>query len=300
MVIAETKWLHRINSGAAKLSSYLMAMLLGLLAAWALWEVTTPIELTNERESEDRQIAASVADDSSRISLGATLFSLSGQNAWNREVVVKKAVEEPNKPVSSTLAVELVGTMVMPNGSGWALFLEKRGKREQLARRVGELISGATVEKIEPHQVVLRNGGRLEVVKLKMLYGEGGGAQQAAVESNREKPSQDRIRLRRNVKRNKYESAVSKGVGLLAGVNISPVYKGKEKVGYRLRVKKENAPLIEYGLQNGDVVERINGVSVIDPKAMGQMVSMLSKQSRVEVELSRGGNPTTLEFIVGR
>lgn len=76
---------------------------------------------------------------------------------------------------------------------------------------------------------------------------------------------------------------------------------GKRKpTGYKLYSVYRNGALWQLGLRDGDVVEKINGISLVRPEAAYAAYGRLKRRRRIRVELSRGGKPLTLTYRIRR
>ncbi|MBL8922969.1 MAG: hypothetical protein JNJ54_29235 [Myxococcaceae bacterium] len=84
---------------------------------------------------------------------------------------------------------------------------------------------------------------------------------------------------------------------LLQGVRVVPAFKDGVATGLKLFSLRAEHPLALVGLQNGDVVESVNGVAVDRPEAL---LAQLLPQSRFVARVSRRGQPLTLTVVLKR
>jgi len=66
--------------------------------------------------------------------------------------------------------------------------------------------------------------------------------------------------------------------------------------GFRLFQLKDESLFHRLGLENGDVVQRVNGNAVGDPTALLGFLSRLRTEPRVAIDVVRGGTPRTLVY----
>lgn len=237
------------------------------------------------------------------LSLDVVLQSLTRFNPWERPLPKKVAPPPPPPPapkekaVVTKLALDLIGTMVLPDDASWAILLRQNKRNQQISLRLGEEVDGAILERIERRAVFLRNHGRLE--KLSMAGDEDkkmeGPVKKVAVTKHRGE------RERGNkLSRQAYTQLISKGMGLLAGVNITPFYQGANSVGYRLKFSESNADMHQLGLVNGDVIKKVNGIRVVDQKKLTRFVPKLKKQSSLRIDVLRNNRPETIQLHIGQ
>ncbi len=79
---------------------------------------------------------------------------------------------------------------------------------------------------------------------------------------------------------------------------IVPFEQDGQLVGVRLYGIRRASPLAELGLQNGDLVRRVNGMEVSDPTVALTLYSSIGQTQAVTVELERRGSPITLTVSI--
>lgn len=229
----------------------------------------------------------------------AVLQDLARFDPWERPILEEVAPPPPPPPppppeetaVVTELALDLIGTMILPEEASWAILVRRSAREKQISMRLGEAVDGAILERIERHAVFLRNHGRLE--KLSMVDTEGGG------KSSSKKGAATVPGAGHTLSRQAYNRLLSKGMGLLAGVNITPFYRGADSVGYRLKFSGQNAEMRQLGLVSGDVIRKVNGISVLDRNKMSGLVPGLKSQTALSIDVLRNGQPATLQLRIG-
>ncbi len=99
---------------------------------------------------------------------------------------------------------------------------------------------------------------------------------------------------RKKVKKKEILSRAENINKLLTTVRISPYYKGKDFVGYRLGMLKKNSFLYKLGLRQGDVLKRINSEEVDSPQKAVELFSKLQDMTAVNVDFVRRGEKKSL------
>lgn len=75
---------------------------------------------------------------------------------------------------------------------------------------------------------------------------------------------------------------------------FTPFKKGNEIVGFKLSNIRSNSIFKKLGIQNGDVLRRINGAELTSPTKILQVYPSLAKAAAINLEVERGGNLMTL------
>ena len=82
---------------------------------------------------------------------------------------------------------------------------------------------------------------------------------------------------------------------LVRSLQISPLFNGAEYQGYRVTKMDENSPAKQLGLQQGDVIIRVNGTDLQDgPKPLFDMMNKIDEISVVTIDVTRNGEKKTL------
>jgi general secretion pathway protein C len=66
--------------------------------------------------------------------------------------------------------------------------------------------------------------------------------------------------------------------------------------GFRLFEIADDSVFRRLGLEDGDVVQRVNGKAVADPATLLAFLQRLNHEPRVALDIVRGGTPRTLVY----
>ncbi|MEO5347610.1 MAG: hypothetical protein H7834_14725 [Magnetococcus sp. YQC-9] len=288
------------NHLGARVAPFLLAACLGLELARVTWLAVPdrqPVAGSTAAQSEKSQTAQNRVVSSTTLLEGMRAF-----NPW--ETVVEK--EKPPVPppvvketvVDSKLELNLIGSMLLPQHS-WAVLTRKKDPNNQIVLQIGEEVDGAFLKKIERNAVYFDNRGRIErIVMLDALRPEG-AAGQLATSGAASPASASTTATLGTLTRQEYDTMLGKGMGLLAGVNITPFYQGSDSVGYRLKFSESKTEFTKLGLVNDDVIRQVNGIPVTDPQKIGQLAGQLKGLSSVRIDMIRDNQPMTLELTIG-
>jgi general secretion pathway protein C len=155
-----------------------------------------------------------------------------------------------------------------------------------------ELPGGATLKEVHAQYIVLSRNGRLETLRLptdalKDANGvlapsaAGGPEAGALLQQYRDQFIKDPQSL----------------ANLLQG---EPYWENGRMIGYRLRPGRDPGVLQKFGIQPGDVVTRVNGVSLTDPGGRLELLRNMNSATQFNVDLIRGGRPFSISIPIGQ
>jgi general secretion pathway protein C len=174
-------------------------------------------------------------------------------------------------------------------------------------KKVGEL---AQVLRIEPERVFVLNvaDARIEYLALNEPPAAGGEPPPLArVEKTDEKPGEGKdigegiTKTGENsfgVPRSAVDGALNNLSELATQARIVPAFEGGKPVGFKLFSIKPGSLYSKIGLQNGDVVNRINGFEMSSPEKGLEVYQKLKDSSNVTVDIKRRGKPMTLDYTI--
>jgi len=160
-----------------------------------------------------------------------------------------------------------------------------------------ELPGGATLKEVHAQYIVLSRGGRFETLRLPtdaLKVSNGVLAAPAAAGSPGVAADAGALlqRYREQFIKNPQSLA-----NLLQG---EPYWQNGRLIGYRLRPGRDPGVLDKFGIQSGDVVTAINGVSLTDPGGRMELLRDMNNATQFNVDLIRGGRPFSISIPVGQ
>ncbi|WP_164015094.1 type II secretion system protein GspC [Pyxidicoccus trucidator] len=223
----------------------------------------------------------------------------------------EKAVVEPElvqadpnaAPVKSGLRVKLLGTLVASNADWSFASIQDMVTQRSQTYMVGNALQGATVQEIERERVIILNNGRREFIDGQ----PGDGAfvpptPPVAQANTAPPPNGSGIRA---VNDNEYEvprAEIDKTLNNLNDVamqaRIVPAFKDGQAVGFKLFSIRPDSIYSKIGVQNGDVIRRINGFDLNSPEKALEVYSKMKDASRIEIEIERNGAPIKKSYNV--
>jgi general secretion pathway protein C len=244
---------------------------------------------------------------------------------------------EPEDLAETTLPLRLLGTAAaQPAEFSWAA-VEDETERRTVVVRIDDELRNATVERIERRRIVLREGGALRELTLDE---EESGPQMGRIQNRalqaRSNLAARRNRLAsarrgrtpartptptptpqtesdsesetvRQVGENEYEvdrddaqDLMRNPTNLFSQARILPKYADGEMVGLQVNGIKSGSLFEEIGLESGDVITRLNGITINDPTESAKVLSEFSEADNFTVDVERSdGSIDTIEFMIG-
>jgi general secretion pathway protein C len=198
-------------------------------------------------------------------------------------------------PVRTTLPFNLVGTMILQDETrSIATIEDKSATMVYPVRTTDEIPSKAKILKIEPRKVIFINiaTGRKEFVDLpedgtvqpvrnnpRITLGApkaGGGIEKVADNQF-------------NVSRSEVDNALKDLNKVLTEARAVPNFENGVANGYKLFQIVPGSIYDKLGLQNGDVIQGLNGSPINDPGKAFEMLSELKTSSHLELQVKKDG-----------
>jgi general secretion pathway protein C len=229
-------------------------------------------------------------------------------------------------PVRTDLRLALVAS-VFSEQPKWSLAtLIDLGSREARIYGVGDAVQGATLvglQRIREDRditgnafkivAILCNGGTKEYVDFDegaAAAGEGGNVGVAPVPPPRTfgqgaKAPAAPLQGVRMISENKYEvcrGTLDSQLGNLSTIStqarIVPSFKNGVANGFKLFSIQPGSLYSSIGVENGDVIQRINGYEINSPDRALELFQKLKESSHVTIETERGGQAVKKEYTI--
>ena len=197
--------------------------------------------------------------------------------------------------------------------SSYAAVEDQQNHKQIVVRVDDRLLDKATVIRIERRRIVLQNGANREELALDddderppAARARPGSAR--ARRSRRPPPVADdlRERIKRlsegsfQVQREDVEDAVRNPAELFSEARILPKYDNGAMVGVQLSSIKPGSLFEEIGIQNGDTVTQVNGITVTSPQDSAALLKELTSASDFQVQvLGADGQTRALTYSIG-
>lgn len=195
-------------------------------------------------------------------------------------------------PLESTH--RLVGTVTGSGAFGFAVLEELSSSAQSLYQIQDFLPGGAQLVEIGRYEIVLKSGEA--TYRLAVQEDLPAGAPSAAA------PGADGVReVAANhfqIDRSKVDAVLSNLPQLLTQARLIPNFAGGRSDGFRLINIKPSSFYAQVGLQDGDVLRRVNGIEVNDAPNLLKAFELLRNEAQINLDLNRASQPTTLVYEI--
>ncbi len=258
---------------------------------------------------EPRATAAKAAEEARTELDGPRLAHLTGLTFGKPEPEV---VEPPAGAgdgeglVRSALRVRLLGTLVASDAQWSLASLQDLETQRTRSLMVGEDLLGARIVSIERERVIVSSNGRHE-------YIDGGAQEGAPVGTPPVPPRGSRDAAPavastsgiRATGEHSYEipsaelqGALSRLDQLTTQARALPAFENGQVVGFKLAAIRQGSLYSQIGLQNGDVLRRINGLALDSPEKALEAFAKLRESRHIQLDIDRGGTPVKKTYNV--
>ncbi|MGV3623104.1 MAG: type II secretion system protein GspC [Archangium sp.] len=201
-------------------------------------------------------------------------------------------------PVRTTLRLKLLGTLVSDSTPEWSVAsIQDVVTLKTATYMPGDKIQTAEVLEIERERVIILNNSRKEFID---GSGEAGAPPPPiAVNTPVREAAPPSVALGTGVKQigeNDYEIPRAEIDKTLANLNdvamqarIVPAFKDGVAQGFKLFSIRPDSIYSKIGIQNGDVIKRINGFDLNSPEKALEVYSKLKESGRIDIEVERNG-----------
>jgi general secretion pathway protein C len=190
----------------------------------------------------------------------------------------------------------LIGTIAGQEGRSFAIFSDNAGRQE--IYKVGETIPGVgRLETVRRDKVSIRGNGRpleipiADIVKITEVAPSPGIA----------RPSEFAKSVGAGayiVDQKKVQQAIESPNQLMTDARLQPNFANGKQEGFTLREVKPGGIYQSLGMQNGDVLLRINDYNISNPENALQAFTALRGMDRIQLDILRNGSKTTLTYQI--
>ncbi len=270
------------------LSSVLLVLLVAYSSATLVWQIVLPPPPADTISVDEARTLVRTKGQRARYDLQIAQLHLFGKAA------IKKEREAPTAP-KTRLNLTLRG--VLATGGEDALAIIASGAANERFYHLGDAIpGGATLKAVYPDRVLLERNSNMETLPLPK-------SQDAGVEFSRSPPTSD-VSLSGTPEVAQKLSQFRKQVlmhpeKLGKMIQAKPLIQNGQFKGYQLLPRGNSELFKNVGLQSGDIVIAVNGVSIDRPEKGLNALQKLVNASEVTVTLLREGSEVTIHHDLG-
>lgn len=209
-----------------------------------------------------------------------------------------QAAEPAAPPLEVAKKVALIGTVFGQQGGIMAILEDLPTKKQSLYRMGEQVPSVGALSAIEKNRVLLREGKQEEWLNLALTQlphplQSGVPATAASAPVPRPSAPQRRILDRREI-----DAALGDMTRLLTQAQAVPYLTDGKLDGFRLYSVMPSGFFDKIGLQNNDLLQRINGVEIRDPGMLLSLFQQLRNERTVRVDLVRNAQRQILTYEI--
>ena len=214
-----------------------------------------------------------------------------GFSAGELKPITQSAVNSRQEQSGGATDFYLIGTITGPKNQSFAIFVSREGKQDVF--RTGSPVFGVgKLKQIKKDKVIINIGGQdreMELVEVKDVRSEGGGQSSVVVRKDSGATTLDQRRI---------QQALENPQQIMTDARFLPnIVQGKQE-GFRLTEVKPGGIYGSLGLQNGDVVLRINEHSISSPESALQAFTALRGMDRVQLDIIRNASKMTYTYVI--
>jgi len=210
-------------------------------------------------------------------------------------VAPKPVVKQP--VIISRLNIKLIGTVVAGERSA-AIVMMDNNRKQQVFILHAIMQPNVTLEKIEAQAIVVNHQGKSERITLekeKTLAGASIVPIQARPQAVR--PA-SRYQPRRMIHRSHLNQQMRDFPKLLSQARVVPHFTQGKSDGFTIMNIVPGSLYEQIGLQNGDVIHKVNGQTVTSAEQAMTMYQTLQHAASIDLELLRGGAVTPIHYDI--
>jgi len=192
--------------------------------------------------------------------------------------------------------IKLVGTISGSAEYSYAVFLGKDGKQSMF--KTGESVFGAgELKTVEKYRAIIKNNGKL--IKITMIDVLVPGEMESLKGA---KASSGPVQL---VKKGEYmidqkavQLALDNPTQIMTDAKLIPNMTKDKQEGFIVREVKKNGFYDNLGMQNGDVLLRINSFNISNPENALQAFTALRGMDKIQLDIIRNNSRMTLNYQI--
>jgi general secretion pathway protein C len=212
------------------------------------------------------------------------------RNIFNSRPTRPTLVPEAAVDELPELKLRLIGTVVGELPSSFAIIEDLTSREQQLYRLEDVVPQGAKLVKIERNEIVLQRGSHKETLSVYL-----------------EEPSPKEVQAKgiRSVAQNSWVLDKQEVAGALENISrlltqarLIPNFTAGRPDGFRIVNIIPRSFYDKIGLQNGDVLQRLNGIEIKDPQSFLVVFQQLKEENNFSLDLVRNNSKETFQYEI--
>lgn len=190
----------------------------------------------------------------------------------------------------------VIGTIAGPKGLGYAIFADKAGKQDIF--KVGDDVFGAGVlKRVEKDKVVISSSGRsVDVLFTDLSAIEPASNERKAMSGSG--ASETAGGAGYTINKERLLASLDNPKQIMTDARFLPNMVEGSQQGFVIKEVKNDGIYQNLGLQNNDVVMRINEFNISSPEAALQAMNALRGMDSINLDVIRNGQKMTLSYRI--
>ncbi len=192
----------------------------------------------------------------------------------------------------------LIGTIAWNDVYGMAVIHAKLANQVDVYRIGDKVQDEAEVVKIERKRVEVKRGNKVEVLELPEIEAPQSmplfAANAEEVAEGISKAGEDNFTIDKRV----VEDAFSNWGKMMRGARVTPHFEKGQIAGLKIARIKADSLYAKIGLEDGDILHRINGVEFKGPEDAMRLMSEIKDAKNIAVDITRKGQRRSLSYAV--
>jgi len=215
----------------------------------------------------------------------------------------KKQIESKTGEASETGKVapsgsyRLVGTVTGPGIHSYAI-VQEGADRKQRIYRFNENIDGGKIVKILRDRILIKREGKEEVLSISEREVKPSPVTSTSAPASRGEVVKKLSANRFLVNREDVAASVGNVNQFMTQARLKPHFVMGHPSGFSVSEIKSGSLMEKLGLQNNDVVKKVNGQSINKPEEVFQAYSQLQRDSNIEVEIERNNQVEVFRYEI--
>ncbi|RLB53479.1 MAG: general secretion pathway protein GspC [Deltaproteobacteria bacterium] len=296
---------------------WLLNLLFLLLGAWLLAGTVNaviahklrPLPTVPAKSSPARRPATNLEQEDNQVVVERNLFNSALAQPQEPVQDIEEQVEDPgqlgDQGQPSDIRASLVGTVVASDPRWSMAMITDLTASETGIYRIGDdLLDEAKVVAVLSRRVVIRRGGSLEYLELQEKASPKHPGIRKSPRPGRSASSSLGKGIKKtgpnswSIERGEIENALSNLNNIAMQARIVPSFKNGQANGFKLFAIRPGSLYSKLGIQNGDIIHKINGFIINSPDKALEIYQKLKNARQVEIELTRRGQHKKLNYSI--
>jgi len=284
----------RVVMNLEKYLIYLPRSLEIIFALLAAWLVAAYITDSNDHHSARLSIEQQQTENTPVRHLDTALFGKLAPSVKAQAAVVTPQPVIQAPVVVSRLNITLIGTIVAGERSAAIVMMDNK-RKQQFFTLHASMQPNVTLEKVETNAIVVNNHGKSERITLKKGKTLSGASIATPPMVAAPRPS---YQPRRMIRRSHLNQQMRNFPKLLSQARVIPHFSQGKSDGFTIVDIVPGSLYEQIGLQNNDVIHKVNGQAVTSAEQAMTMYQTLQHAPSIDLELLRGGSIVPIHYDI--